>query len=280
MRQKHITEREIISFRGALIEEEKSAATVPKYVRDLRAFARFAADGAVDKELVIRYKQELVERYAPASVNSMLAAVNRFFRHKGWHDCVVKTVRVQRQNFRDRDRELSRNEYYRLVEAARRRKDDRLCLLMQTICATGIRVGELRFITVESLETGRATVSLKGKTRQVLLPRALVRELRRYAQQRGLQTGSIFVTRSGVPLDRSNILHAMKALCETAGVARGKVFPHNLRHLFACLYYKVSKDLSRLADLLGHSSVNTTRIYTSVNGSEQARQIERLGLVL
>lgn len=266
-------------FRAMLVNDEKSKATIEKYTRDLESFCRFAHGMAVTKELVIGYKQYLVERYAPASVNSMLAAINRFFREQGWYDCIVKALKIQRQSFREKERELTKEEYYRLLRAAKQRGNTRLYLLMQTICSTGIRVSEVRFITVEVVRRGRAVVSLKGKTRQVLLPSALCRELKSYAKEKGIRSGSIFVTAGGKPMDRSNILHEMKALCQLAGVERTKVFPHNLRHLFACLYYKVSKDLSRLADVLGHSNVNTTRIYTCVSGAEHARQLERMGLV-
>ena len=210
----------------------------------------------------------------------MLAALNCFFKEVGWLDCVVKVVKIQRRAFRSQERELTRAEYLRLLKAAQQRKDMRLYYLMQTLCATGLRVSELRFITVEAVEQGSAVVSLKGKTRQILLPTALCRELKRYIRQQNISGGSVFVTRSGAPMDRSNILHAMKSLCEAAGVDRKKVFPHNLRHLFACLYYKASKDISHLADLLGHSSIDTTRIYTCVSSAEQKRQIDRLGLVI
>lgn len=280
MEQRSITPNRIEAFKNQLIQDEKSTSTVEKYIRDVSAFAVFAEGQAVTKALAIRYKQHLLETYAPASVNSMLAAINRFFRAAGWHECAVKAVRIQRQAFRSRERELTKGEYFRLLEAARKKNDRRLFLLMQTICATGIRISELRFITAEAVRHGRATVSLKGKTRQVLLPTALCRELRRFCGERGIRSGSIFITKHGNPMDRSNILHEMKALCEAARVDRHKVFPHNLRHLFACLYYEASKDLSHLADLLGHSSINTTRIYTTVSGDRQQRQIERLGLVI
>ncbi|MBE6969394.1 MAG: integrase [Ruminococcaceae bacterium] len=280
MSEKKITTAQLEEFRRKLTEDEKSQATIAKYCRDVDNFLLFAGDGVVKKEDVIRYKQHLIEKYAPASVNSMLAALNRFFKESGRYDCVVKALKIQRQAFRGREQELSKEEYYRLLEAAKKKNDTRLYMLMQTLCATGIRISELRFITVEALRHGRASVSLKGKTRQVLIPKALSRKLERYAKDRGIRSGSIFVTRSGKPMDRSNIFHQMKTLCDAARVAREKVFPHNLRHLFACLYYKVEKDLSRLADLLGHSSLNTTRIYTSLSGAEQQRQINRLGLVL
>ncbi len=277
----HVMELTMLNgFRATLVGEEKSKATVDKYLRDLETFYRFAGGKVITKELVIRYKQELVERYAPASVNSMLAAINCFFKEQGWYDCVVKSLKIQRQSFREKERELTKAEYFRLLQAAKERGNTRLYVLMQTMCATGIRVSEVRFITMEAVRRGRATVSLKGKIRQVLLPADLCRELKRYAKEQGIRAGQLFVTKSGRPLDRSNILHEMKALCKTAGVERTKVFPHNLRHLFACLYYKVSKDLSRLADVLGHTNVNTTRIYTCVSGMEHVRQLERLGLVI
>lgn len=278
--ENHMTKELIEGFQTRLVEAEKSAATIQKYLRDLKAFFAFIGEDAVTKEAAIRYKRHLMENYKPASVNSMLAAVNRFFKEMGWFDCVVKAVKVQRQAFRSKERELTKEEYFRLLKEAKRQKNTRLCLLMQTLCATGIRVGELPFITAQAAGAGRAVVSLKGKTRTVLIPSDLCRELKRYAKDRGIESGSIFITKSGRPMDRSNILHEMKALCETAGVDRSKVFPHNLRHLFACLFYQAEKDLSRLADLLGHSSVNTTRLYTCVSGEEQIRQIERLGLVI
>lgn len=278
--EKQITQQEIDHFRNRLEEDEKSRATVEKYLRDIRRFQEFLDGRGVTKEVVIQYKQWLISEYAPSSVNSMLVALNRFFRELEWFECMVKTVKIQRQSFRDRNRELTKEEYFRLLETAKRQKDERLYYMLQTICATGIRVGELQFITVEAVNCGRARVNLKGKNRVVLLPSALCQELKVYAMRRAIRTGSIFITRNGNPVDRSNILHEMKALCETAQVDAQKVFPHNLRHLFACLYYKEVKDLGRLADILGHSSVNTTRIYTSVSGDEQIQQIEKLGLII
>lgn len=278
--ESRMTRAHILQFQNKLIEEEKSAATIQKYLRDIEAFFTFTGEEAVTKDMAIRYKQYLKENYKPSSVNSMLAAINRFFKEMGWFDCVVKALRVQRQAFRSKERELTKEEYFRLLKAAQEKNNTRLYLLMQTLCSTGIRVSELPFITVQAVKTGRAVVSLKGKTRTVLIPSDLCRELKRYARDRDLKSGSIFITKSGRAMDRSNILHEMKALCEAAGVDRSKVFPHNLRHLFACLFYQVEKDLSRLADLLGHSNVNTTRIYTCVSGDEQKRQIEQLGLVM
>lgn len=280
MRKKTITAEIICRFANRLIEEERCTATVQKYIRDVRMFAQFTGEQELSKDLLIQYKNHLAKNYAPASVNSMLTAVNRFLKDTGHPECVVKTLKIQRQAFRSEDRELSKAEYFRLLEAAKKRKQTWLLMVMQTICTTGIRVSELPFITVEAVQCGDAVVSLKGKTRQVLLPSTLCKELKKYAKAQKVTSGSIFVTKNGRPLDRSNILHAMKSLCKEASVDARKVFPHNLRHLFACLYYKMSKDISRLADILGHSSINTTRIYISVSGNEQCRQIERLGLTI
>ena len=278
--ERKMTQAQIRQFADRLREEEKSRATIQKYIRDLESFFSFAGESEITKEMAVRYKEALQRRYKPVSVNSMLAAVNRFFREMEWYDCVVKTVKVQRQTFRDQERELTREEYFRLLSAARKQGNTRLYLLMQTLCATGIRVSELQFITVEAVRCGRAAVSLKGKTRTVLLPSDLCRVLDDYAEEQKIGSGSIFVTKHGNPMERSNILHEMKGLCDTAGVEPRKVFPHNLRHLFACQYYQMEKDLSRLADILGHANVNTTRIYTCVSGDEQLRQIEQLGLVV
>ncbi|MDO4312498.1 MAG: tyrosine-type recombinase/integrase [Eubacteriales bacterium] len=278
--ENRIVRTQIIAFKNILVEEEKSTATIQKYLRDVEAFYEFAGKEKVTKDTAVRYKNYLMENYKPSSVNSMLAAINRFFKEMGWNDCTVKSLKIQRQAFRSKERELSKAEYFRLLKVAKQINNIRLYLLMQTLCATGIRVSELQFITVKAVKRGRATVSLKGKTRTVLLPADLCRKLKQYARKRDIERGSIFVTKSGRPMDRSNILHEMKALCERAKVDRNKVFPHNLRHLFACLFYQTEKDLSRLADLLGHSNVNTTRIYTCVSGAEQIRKIEQLGLVM
>lgn len=218
--------------------------------------------------------------HAPATVNSILAAVNGFFRFMGWKDIAVKLLKIQKALFCDERRELTRAEYARLVSAAQKVGNERLSLVMQTICATGIRVSELRFITVEAVTTGRAELCNKGKRRTVFLPGRLRRLLRKYLQKQKKTAGAVFTTRTGRPLDRSNIWRDMKALCESADVKPGKVFPLNLRHLFARTYYSLEKDLSRMADILGHSSVNTTRIYTVESGGVHQRQLERMGLII
>lgn len=276
-----LTENMLEQFRKDLVKEEKSKATVEKYVRDVKFFFQFMQkDNTVTKEKVIEYKQILIKRYAVSSVNSMIASLNHFFKCMGWYDCVVKSLKIQKSAFRPGEKELTKEEYYRLLDVAKRKEKKRLYCLMQTLCATGIRVSELPFITVKAIQEGRALVSMKNKTRIVILPRSLCRLLKKYMQQKNIKSGSIFVTRTGKPLDRSNIFHEMKKLCEEAGVSQKKVFPHNLRHLFACTYYRMKKDIVHLADLLGHSNINTTRIYTLVSGKEEARQLAKLGLVV
>lgn len=277
MRQKTV-ECLMEQFRKRLEEDEKSEATIVKYVHDARHFLSYLEkETEITKALVITYKQHLAVAYKLSSANSKLAAVNCFLRTTGYGDCVVKTFRMQRETFRDK--ELTRKEYLLLLETARKKGKRRLFLLMETIGATGIRVSELPFITVEALKIRRASVSLKGKTRMVILPEKLCRELGSYAEDRQIKSGSIFVTRNGRVMDRSNILHEMKALCREAGVEEEKVFPHNFRHLFAVTYYNAERDICHLADQLGHSNINTTRIYTLTSCEEQERQIDRLGLL-
>ncbi len=277
---RQITNADVEAFHKYLQEQERSSATIDKYIRDITACRRFLNGGSLCKETVLAYKQHLIQRYAPASVNSMLAAVNCFLQYAGLTDCAVKALKLQRVSFRSNDRELSKADYLRLLSAAKNQGKLRLHLLMQSICATGIRISELPFITLEAVQVGRATVTLKGKTRTVLLPGELCRKLKKYTRERKISSGSIFISRSGRPLDRSNILHEMKALCAAAGVPKSKVFPHNLRHLFACAYMKVHRDIAMLADILGHSNINTTRIYTSYGVDFHLRNIERLGLVV
>lgn len=277
----HLMEESMLrEYRKYMAEEEKSKATMEKYQRDLEKFACFmGVDGEIDKAGVIEYKRMLIENYAVNSVNSMLASLNGFFKWMGWYDCVVKSVKCQREAFRASDRELSSGEYHQLVESAELLGKCRLALLLQTICATGIRVSELQYITVEALLGGRAEVNMKGKRRVVILPLTLCGKLKQYAQGEGIVSGPVFVTRGGKPLDRSNICRDMKSLCQFCQVPRTKVFPHNLRHLFACTYYKMKKDISHLADLLGHADINTTRIYTRNSGEEEAKELDLLGLV-
>ena len=269
----------IAEFKCYLYQEERSVNTVTKYVRDLRAFFSFLDGQALDKEALLEWKNHLTQTHAPASVNSMLAAVNKFLDWLELPGLKVKPLKIQRQIFSNPKKELTAGEYHRLVKAAESRQSNRLSLLLQTICSTGIRVSELKFITLESAIAGRAVADCKGKTRVIFLPSDLCRALRRYCRERGITGGVIFCTKSGSPLDRSNIWKDMKSLCDSAGVEKNKVFPHNLRHLFARTYYSLEKDLSRLADLLGHSNVSTTRIYTMESGLKHSRQLNRMGLV-
>lgn len=274
-----LTKELIQKFRHYLIEEEKSSATLEKYIRDVTAFFVWLTGCELDKMAVLRYKEHLKENYMPASVNSVLSSLNSFFEFNGWHGLKVKMLKIQKQIFAERSKELTKAEYERLLSAATEKKDDRLYYLMQTICSSGIRVSELSAITAEAVKAGKATINCKGKMRVVILPKELCRMLKEYAKRQKITSGPVFVTRTGKPLDRSTIWKMMKALCESAGVSREKVFPHNLRHLFARTYYSIQKDIVRLADILGHSSVNTTRIYTMETYDVHCRQIQKLGLL-
>lgn len=275
-----LAENAVESFRKQLILDEKREATIQKYTHDARRFLSYHGKQTVCKEDVIQYKAWLAEHYAVRSTNSMLIALNQFLRFQGAGDCCVKPLKVQRQTFCDKKKELSQAEYFRLLEAARRNGDMRLHLAIQTICATGIRVSELAYITVEAARLGRAIASNKGKSRIILIPKELCRNLLDYARERGIQDGPIFVTRGGRTLNRSNIWNAMKRLCKSAQVGPEKVYPHNLRHLFARTFYKKEKDISRLADILGHENVNTTRIYVVSSGAEHREQLESLHLTV
>lgn len=275
-----LNEAMIDEFRLRLEEEEKLSATIDKYIRDVRTFFAYAGvTESINKTTMIAYKECLITKYAAASVNSMLTSVNIFLKEMNWHDCVVKILKIQKEAFRAKERDLTKEEYYRLVRAAEKKGNIRLSLIMQTIGSTGIRISELKYITVAAINMGYASVCSKGKRRTVLLPEALCQKLKHYVREKKIQRGSIFVTRTGKNVDRSNVCHEMKALGREAGVMKKKIFPHNLRHLFALTYYRAKKDISHLADLLGHSNINTTRIYTLVSGEEQAKQIEFLGLV-
>ena len=270
-------EKSIAQFEQFLLEEEKSPATTEKYLRDVRAFFCWLQGRSLTKREVIEYKQSLCGTYAPASINSMLVSLNVFFRFAGFETCRVRLLKIQKRIFSDEGKELTAFEYRRLLACA---KNTRLGLVMQTLCETGIRVSELRFITVESLSRGYARVDCKGKSRTVFLPRDLCKSLSIYAKKIGITAGCVFVSRNGTPLNRSNVWRDMKALCLKAKVSPKKVFPHNLRHLFARTFYSVERDIVRLADLLGHSSINTTRIYTVESGQNHRICLERVHRVL
>lgn len=279
MEQRILTWTDIGKFRDYLMEDEKSKATVEKYFRDARAFLAYAGENPVTKALVIQYKEHLIEKsYAVRSVNSMLASINSLLGFLGWEDCRVKALKMQREIYCAEEKELTREEYMRLLEAAAGRP--RLHLILQAICGTGIRVSELKYFTVEAVRKREITVSCKGKNRTILLPGLLCRRLLAYAEKEGIASGMIFVTRRGNPVNRSNIWAQMKGLCREAGVKESKIFPHNLRKLFARTFYGIEKDIARLADILGHSSINTTRIYIVSTGTEHRKKIECLGLVV
>ena len=279
MTENTVSYQHLMAFREVLVREEKSPATVEKYLRDARVFAAYVADREITKELTLHYKQELQQRqYSLRSVNSMLAALNRLLEFLGRGDCRVRALRCQRQIYCAPEKELTKAEYMRLVEASKGQKQ--LNLVIQTICGTGIRISELKCFTLEEVRRGEVTVRCKNKTRVILLPGKLRRLLLEYARGQGIRTGCIFVTKGGNPLDRSNIWAQMKRLCVGAGVAPGKVFPHNLRKLFARTFYGLEKDIAKLADILGHSSIDTTRIYIMTSGAEHRKKIERLGLVI
>lgn len=279
MKNHSLIPEQITAFERYLRTEERSSGTIEKYLRDVRAFAVWLNGRIVTKETA-GWKEHLLDRhYAPVTINSMLAAINAFFRFVGWEDCRVKFLKIQRRMFREASRELSREEYDRLLSTAHTLGRDRLALLMETICASGIRVSEVRYITVEAARQGQTEIALKGKIRTILLPDKLCRKLLKYARHKKIASGEIFRTESGKSLGRRQIWAEMKQLCKYAGVAPSKVFPHNLRHLFATTFYRACRDISRLADVLGHSSIETTRIYLLTTGSEQVKQMDPLGLV-
>lgn len=276
----NLSNNEIAQYETYIRDEERAPATMEKYLRDIRAFAAWLEGRPVTKELVVVWKEHLLSQgQAPATVNSKLSAINGLFHFLGWDECRVKFLKLQRRMFRDTAKELNRDEYQRLLEAAQARGQQRLELLLETICSTGIRVSEVRYITVEAAQVGRADVSLKGKIRTILLPGKLCRKLLKYAKKQKTVSGEIFLAKDGRSLTRRQIWREMKGLCTLAGVAPSKVFPHNLRHLFAATFYRATRDIVKLADVLGHSSIETTRIYLLTTGTEHSRQLDRLGLV-
>lgn len=276
--QKQISQKMLQDYRSYLLQEEKSEATIEKYMRDVRSFAQYSSGQVITKELVLEYKRRMISAYAARSVNSKLASLTSFFRFLGWQECQVKALRLQKQAFQPEERELTKGEYFRLLQAAKR--SPRLYLLLETICATGIRVSELQYFTVEAISVGTITVRCKGKTRNIFIPGKLRKRLLAFARQKKITEGVLFRTRSGNPMNRSNIWAQMKSLCASAQVNPKKVFPHNLRKLFARTFYAMEKDIAKLADILGHSSINTTRIYIMTTGAEHRRQLERMGLVV
>lgn len=280
MKGRIITAKTIAKFKEHLILEERSEITVEKYIRDVKAFSAYTQNSIITKETVIAYKKHLQENYAVRSVNSMLASINSLFAFLGWHDLKVKSLKLQQQVFCPEDKELTKAEYARLCRTAERKHNERLNLILQTICGTGIRVSELQYITVEAVKQGEAVVNCKAKTRSVFIVKELKQKLLRYAAEQNIKSGMIFITRTGKPISRTNIWREMKALCDEANVNPQKVFPHNLRHLFARVFYGIEKDIAKLADILGHSSINTTRIYIISTGTEHRRRMENMRLII
>ncbi len=280
MEERILTADIIENFRKNLELQEKSTSTIEKYIRDVKAFSVYAENVAITKEKVIAYKKYLGNNYAVRSVNSMLASINSLFSFLGWHDLRVKSLKLQQQVFCPEEKELTKAEYARLCKTAERKHNERLNLILQTICGTGIRVSELQFITVEAVKNGEAIVNCKAKTRAVFIVKELKQKLLRYAAEQNIKSGMIFVTRTGKPISRTNIWREMKDLCEEANVNPKKVFPHNLRHLFARVFYGIEKDIAKLADILGHSSINTTRIYIISTGTEHRKKMENMHLII
>lgn len=280
MTKRIITNQMLAEFEQELLDDEKSKLTVEKYLRDMRYFLKFLCGKRVDKATVLSYKAQLEKDYAVASANSMLASLCAFFRFAGWNDLCVKQFKVQRKTFCREEKELSKAEYIRLVNTAKQKGKERLNLILQTICGTGIRVSELQYITVEAAQSGEATVSCKNKTRTVFIVREMQKKLVEYCRKHKITKGQIFVTKTGKTMSRTNIWREMKKLCKGAGVSPSKVFPHNLRHLFARVFYGIEKDIAKLADILGHSSINTTRIYIISTGTEHRHRMENMRLII
>lgn len=280
MERRILTEEIIDDYRNNLILKEKRVATIEKYIRDIRAFSVYTQDKTITKEIVIAYKSHLQENYTVRSVNSMLASINSLFAFLNWFDLRVKSLKLQQKVFCSEEKELTKAEYKRLCDVAKQKKNQRLNLIIQTICATGIRVSELQYITIEAVKCGEAVVNCKSKTRSVFIIKKLKQKLLRYAAEQGIKSGMIFVTKSGKPINRTNIWREMKSLCKDANVNSQKVFPHNLRHLFARTFYSIEKDIAKLADILGHSSIDTTRIYIISTGTEHRRRMENMHLII
>lgn len=275
---KNITSEQIDVFKKYLFEEEKKEATISKYIHDIKCFKEWLNDQEICKAKVLEYKKNLVNIYAPRSVNTIIASLNSFFNYLGWYDLKIKNIKIQKQIYLSKNKELTKEEYFKLLNVAKE-KNKRLYLLIQTICSTGIRVSEVKYVTVEAVEKNIVTIDNKGKIRLVFLPIGLCQLLKEYIKEEKIKSGIVFVTKNNKPLDRSNIWSSMKKLCKCANVNEEKVFPHNLRHLFARTYYSSQKDIVRLSDILGHSSINTTRIYTMESGEIHKKQIQELGLL-
>ena len=274
-----VTDKLINQFIKYLQEQEKSQSTIVSYKRELFPLQMFFDDSSLNKDSLLRYKTIITKQYKPSTCNVSISAINCFLKYINRQDLFLKPLKIQKTIFEPAEKELTKKDYNKLIKAALINGDERTALAIQTICATGIRVSELQSITVETLRSGQSHICNKGKNRIVFIPKALVNVLKKYVVNHNIASGPIFVTRNNKPLDRSNLWKSMKQLCSVAGVKPSKIYPHNLRHLFAKTYYTQQKDISRLADILGHSSINTTRIYTRESGAVHAKQIEGLGLI-
>ena len=281
MMQKTISLETIEQFEKQLISDEKSKATTEKYIRDVKALMNYIKGQTLTKEVVIAYKNKLIaEQYAVRSINSMLSSINSLFDFLEWNELKVKNIKIQHQIFSPEEKELRQEDFRKLVQSAERKKNDRLSMIIQTIGGTGIRISELSSFTVEAVKIGTVIITCKGKNRKVLIIKKLREKLLLYAKRHNITHGQIFLTKSGKPIDRSNIWREMKALCKDTGINPKKVFPHNIRHLFARMFYKIEKDIAKLADILGHSSINTTRIYIISTGEEHRKQLELMRLII
>ncbi len=278
--KRQLNQEKLRQFEDYLVCEERSNATIEKYLHDMRTFYEFVRNREVVKSIVLDYKNALISSHAVTSANSMIAAVNVFFRFCGWYDLCVKQYKIQKSAFCPEEKELTKADYIRLVQASRKNGNERLNLIIQTICGTGIRVSELQYITVEAVKKGEAFVNCKGKNRRIFIVEELRKKLLRYIRERGIQNGAIFITKNGKNISRHNIWRDMKELCKDAGVSSTKVFPHNLRHLFARTFYGIEKDIAKLADILGHTSINTTRIYIITTATEHKRKMENMRLII
>ena len=278
--QRQLTKQHLHDCETYLFSEERSTATVEKYLHDLRVFYKFMDNKELTKTAVLEYKSSLLINYAVTSANSMLAAINAFFRFCGWYELCIKQYKIQKSAFCPEEKELTKAEYIRLIQAAKKNNNERLNLIIQTICGSGIRVSELEYVTVEAVQRGEAFVNCKGKNRRIFIVAELRKKLLRYIDTKKIKSGSVFVTRNGKPVSRHNIWRDMKALCKSANVSPRKVFPHNLRHLFARTFYSIEKDIAKLADILGHTSINTTRIYIVTTAAEHRRKMENMRLII
>ena len=275
-----ITEKIFQNFSNYLKENERTNATIHKYLHDIGCFSLYANENEINKDMVLAYKADLVKRYAISSANSMIASLNTFFKFMEWNDLCIRQFKVQKKVYCNEEKEISKSDYMKLLSVATEKKKERLNLLIQTICGTGIRVSELSAITVEAVRNGEAIISCKGKTRKVFIVSKLRKKLLKYAMKARIHSGAIFITRTGKPMDRSNIWREMKKLCKEAKISEEKVFPHNLRHLFARTFYNMDKDIAKLSDILGHTSINTTRVYIISTGAEHRRQMENMRLII